>query len=180
LWFSAATAGADAVPAEARYDSLIAATVAEVGGPYPVPPALVKAVMRQESSFRTDAVSRAGARGLMQVMPGTAVRVGVRAEDLFDPAQNIRAGVRLLSTLLEHYRGDVISSLVAYNARPRALFAPIPRNGETPDYVWKVLANYERYSRSAAAASTAPSSAPAPSKSGGGPSLPFMRSVRLP
>jgi hypothetical protein len=47
--------------------------------------------------------------------------------------------VRLLAVLLRHYEGDVISALVAYNARPRRLFAPIPRNGETPAYVWKVL-----------------------------------------
>ena len=129
-----------------RYDALIRDAIAEAHGRHPPPLALVKAVIRQESAFRAGAVSKAGARGLMQVMPATAKRVGVRPEDLFDPAQNIRAGVRLLSVLLDHYRGDVISALVAYNARPRNLFAPIPRNGETPGYVWAVLAYYERYS----------------------------------
>ncbi len=129
-----------------RYDGLIEQAIAEAGGKHRVPLPLAKAVIRQESAFRPRAVSWAGARGLMQVMPGTAVRVGVRPEDLFDPAQNIRAGVRLLAILLDHYRGDVISALVAYNARPRKLFAPIPRNGETPRYVWAVLAYYEWYS----------------------------------
>lgn len=135
-----------AARADDRYDPIIQKVIAETGGPYPVPLPLVKAIIRQESAFRARAVSRAGARGLMQVMPGTALRVGVRPGDLFDPLQNIRAGVRLLSVLLASYRGDVISTLVGYNARPRKLFAPIPRNGETPEYVWKVLAYYEWYS----------------------------------
>jgi soluble lytic murein transglycosylase-like protein len=140
---------AGASVADDRYDSIIRQAIDEASGRYPVPLALVKGVIRQESAFRPGAVSKAGARGLMQVMPATAVRVGVHPENLFDPAQNIRAGVRLLSILLEHYRGDIIASLVAYNARPRRLFAPVPRNGETPEYVWKVLAYYEWYSRQA-------------------------------
>ena len=141
---------ADTVKAEGEdgwYDPIIRQAIAEARGPYPVPLPLVKAVIRQESAFRARAVSPAGARGLMQVMPGTARRLGVRPQDLFDPVENIRAGVRLLSILLEHYRGDIISTLVGYNARPRKLFAPIPRNGETPEYVWKVLTYYEWYSR---------------------------------
>jgi soluble lytic murein transglycosylase-like protein len=146
--FPALAAGAP----DDRYDAVIRDAIADVGGRHLAPLALVKAVIRQESGFRPRAVSRAGARGLMQVMPGTAKRVGVRPEDLFDPAQNIRAGVRFLSVLLDHYRGDIISTLVAYNARPRNLFAPIPRNGETPGYVWAVLAYYEWYSRHAPSA----------------------------
>ena len=145
---------AGAAAADDRYDPTIRQAIDEAGGRYPVPLALVKAVIRQESSFRPGAVSKAGARGLMQVMPATAVRVGVHPEDLFDPAQNVRAGVRLLSILLEHYRGDIVSSLVAYNARPRRLFAPVPRNGETPRYVWAVLAYYEWYSRQGPSART--------------------------
>jgi soluble lytic murein transglycosylase-like protein len=97
-------------------------------------------VISVESSFRPRAVSRAGAKGLMQLMPYTARRVGIAERDLFDPAKNILGGVRLLAVLLGHYDGDVISALVAYNARPRRVLAPIPRNGETPAYVWRVLA----------------------------------------
>ena len=83
----------------------------------------------------------------MQIMPANARRLGFTPVELWDPAKNIMAGVRLLAMLLKHYRGDVVSSLVAYNARPRPLFAPLPRNGETPAYVWKVLAFYEQYRR---------------------------------
>ncbi|MFL5379818.1 MAG: lytic transglycosylase domain-containing protein [Myxococcales bacterium] len=93
-----------------------------------------------ESGFRPRAVSRAGAKGLMQLMPYTARRVGIREADLFDPRQNVLGGVRLFAVLLRYYQGDVVSALVAYNARPRRIFAPVPRNGETPAYVWKVLA----------------------------------------
>jgi len=82
----------------------------------------------------------------MQVMPFNAPRVGLAERDLLDPAKNILAGVRLLAVLLEHYKGDLISALVAYNARPRKLFAPLPRNGETPAYVARVLGFFAQYS----------------------------------
>ncbi|WP_242340704.1 lytic transglycosylase domain-containing protein [Anaeromyxobacter sp. SG66] len=124
------------VPFEAEIDAALAETTAI----YPVPKALVVAVISVESDFRPRAMSRAGAKGLMQLMPYTARRVGISERHLFDPAQNILGGVRLLAVLLRHYDGDVISALVAYNARPRRLYAPIPRNGETPAYVWRVLA----------------------------------------
>ncbi len=124
------------VPFEAEIDAALAETAAI----YPVPKPLVVGVMSVESGFRPRAVSQAGAKGLMQLMPYTARRVGVAERDLFDPAKNILGGVRLLAVLLRHYDGDVVSALVAYNARPRRLFAPIPRNGETPMYVWRVLA----------------------------------------
>ncbi|WP_242352725.1 MULTISPECIES: lytic transglycosylase domain-containing protein [unclassified Anaeromyxobacter] len=123
------------IPFEAEIDAALAETAAI----YPVPKALVVAVISVESSFRPRAVSRAGAKGLMQLMPYTARRVGIAERDLFDPRRNILGGVRLLAVLLSHYDGDVISALVAYNARPRRLFAPVPRNGETPTYVWRVL-----------------------------------------
>lgn len=124
------------VPFEAEIDAALAETV----GIFPVPKALVVAVISVESGFRPRAVSRAGAKGLMQLMPYTARRVGIAERDLFDPWKNILGGVRLLAVLLRHYDGDVISALVAYNARPRRLYARVPRNGETPAYVWRVLA----------------------------------------
>ena len=132
------------------YDRIIRQAIAEAGGLHPPPVALVKAIIREESSFKPRAVSPAGARGLMQLMPATAARLGVREGDLFDPHTNIRAGVRLLAVLLEHYRGDIVSALVAYNAHPQALFARIPRNGETPAYVWRVLGFFEFYLERAA------------------------------
>jgi soluble lytic murein transglycosylase-like protein len=119
--------------------------IAASSGIYPVPKPLVKAVIRAESAFDARAVSRAGAIGLMQLMPGTARRLGIPPVDLYDPARNVLGGVRLLAVLLRHYQGDVVSTLVAYNARPRQRFAPIPKNGETPAYVRAVLENLRRY-----------------------------------
>ncbi len=132
---AALLSAAPAVPFEAEIDAALAETTAI----YPVPKALVVAVMSVESSFDPRAVSRAGAKGLMQLMPYTAQRVGIAEAELFEPRRNILAGVRLLAVLLRNYEGDVISALVAYNARPRRLFAPVPRNGETPAYVFRVL-----------------------------------------
>lgn len=110
-----------------------------------MPRALVLAVIRQESAFVPNAVSRAGAIGLMQVMPANAERLGFSRAELWIPARNILAGTRLLAALLKHYDGDVISALVGYNARPRVAMAPLPRNGETPEYVARVLAFYRAY-----------------------------------
>ncbi len=126
---------APAVPFEAEIDAALAETAAI----YPVPKTLVLAVISVESGFQPRAVSHAGARGLMQLMPYTAKRVGIRDSEVYDPRHNILGGVRLLAVLLRHYDGDVISALVAYNARPRRIFAPLPRNGETPAYVRRVL-----------------------------------------
>jgi soluble lytic murein transglycosylase-like protein len=110
-----------------------------------VPSALVFAVIRQESNFNPRARSSAGAIGLMQVMPFNAPRLGLSVAELWVPAKNVLAGVRLLAALLRHYEGDIISALVAYNARPRALGAQLPRNGETPRYVLRVLGFYREY-----------------------------------
>jgi soluble lytic murein transglycosylase-like protein len=136
LTLAALLAARGPIPFEAEIDAALAETAAI----YPVPKALVVAVISVESSFRPRAVSRAGAKGLMQLMPYTARRVGIAERELFDPRRNVLGGVRLLAVLLRHYEGDVVSVLVAYNARPRRLFAPLPRNRETPQYVWRVLA----------------------------------------
>lgn len=124
------------------YDGHIGAAVRDVADVWTVPPALVKAVIRRESAFNPRARSKAGAIGLMQVMPFNAAKVGLTEEELWVPAKNILAGVRLLAVLLKHYSGDLISALAGYNARPRALFAPLPQNGETPAYVKAVLRFY--------------------------------------
>jgi soluble lytic murein transglycosylase-like protein len=135
-----------AAPSQSTYDAEIALAVLDVERIHYVPPALVTAIIRCESDFNPLAFSRAGAIGLMQLMPRTAARVGLMAQDLWDPAKNILAGTRFLAILLRYYRGDLISALVAYNARPRELFAPIPRNGETPRYVAAVLQAFDEYS----------------------------------
>ncbi len=135
LALAAALSAPLGVPFEAEIDSALS----ETAGIYLVPKALVVAVISVESGFRPRAVSRAGAKGLMQLMPRTASRVGIAESELFDPRWNILGGVRLLAVLLRHYDGDVVAALIAYNARPRGLFAPLPRNGETPAYVFRVL-----------------------------------------
>jgi len=107
--------------------------------------ALVHAVVRAESAYDPGAVSRSGAVGLMQLMPGTATRYGVR--DRHDPEQNVEGGVRYLRDLLQQFR-DVRLALAAYNAGENAVVAhghDIPPFPETRDYVRKVLQIYRDY-----------------------------------
>lgn len=105
-------------------------------------PALVLAVVQVESGFRPDAVSPKGARGLMQLMPATAERLGVA--DAFDPRQNLDGGTRHLGGLLSRYEGDVKKALAAYNAGEGAVdrHRGVPPYGETRAYVRSVLRRY--------------------------------------
>ncbi|HEY1250334.1 MAG TPA: transglycosylase SLT domain-containing protein [Thermoanaerobaculia bacterium] len=129
---------ASQVARASSYDRLIEAAALE----HDVDPKLVKSVMLVESNFNPNAVSKKGARGLMQLMPETAVEVGVR--DVHDPAQNIAGGVRYLSQLLLNYRGDLAKSLAAYNAGEAAVdrYDGVPPYDETQLYVRKTLAAY--------------------------------------
>ena len=108
-----------------------------------VSPALVLAVIAVESSGREEAVSRAGAQGLMQLMPDTAARFGV--QDALAPAENIRGGVAYLDWLIGEFGGDVILALAGYNAGENAVHASdgVPPWPETRDYIPKVLAAFE-------------------------------------
>lgn len=108
-----------------------------------VSPALVLAVMSVESAGRADAVSPAGAAGLMQLMPDTATRFGVT--DRTEPVQNITGGVQYLDWLMTHFRGDPILVLAGYNAGEGAVrdHAGVPPFAETRDYVPKVLAAFQ-------------------------------------
>ncbi|MCE0504417.1 lytic transglycosylase domain-containing protein [Roseivivax sp. GX 12232] len=108
-----------------------------------VSPALALAVMAVESGGRPEAVSRAGAQGLMQLMPETAASFGV--SDAFDPAQNIRGGIAFLDRLMRAYGGDPVLVLAGYNAGETALAEAggVPPFAETRDYVPKVLAAFE-------------------------------------
>ena len=107
-------------------------------------PALVAAVVEQESAFQVQAVSPAGAMGLMQMMPGTAAEWGLL--EPFDAAANLDAGAEYLAWLIDRY-GGVELALAAYNAGPGRVDACrcIPANGETPGYVARVIAAAERY-----------------------------------
>jgi hypothetical protein len=117
------------------YDPYIREAVALHG----VDEQLVRAVIQVESEFDARAVSRAGARGLMQIMPSTAVRLGVA--DLFDPRQNILGGVKYLRMLLDMFQGDVSLAVAGYNAGERAVMRHqgVPPYKETQGYVRKIL-----------------------------------------
>ncbi|KZE76458.1 lytic transglycosylase [Paenibacillus elgii] len=133
------------------YDPLIQ----EASRRFGVEPSVVKAVIHAESSFNANAVSGAGAKGLMQLMDATGQGLGV--DNPFDPAQNIHGGTRYLSSLLSKYGGSLGTALAAYNAGPTRLDRLGIRNdqdlaeklhllpAETQQYVRKVLALKEHY-----------------------------------
>jgi soluble lytic murein transglycosylase-like protein len=107
-----------------------------------VDPNLVRAVIKVESNFNSNAVSRKGAMGLMQLMPSTARSLNVK--NPFDPDQNVDAGVRHLKHLLENYGGDVNLTLAAYNAGAGAVArsSGVPRFAETQNYVRRITTLY--------------------------------------
>jgi soluble lytic murein transglycosylase-like protein len=119
------------------------AMIYEAARRHQVNPQLVAAMIRQESAFNARAVSYKGARGLMQLMPATAHRFGVRKERLFDPAQNLEAGIRYLSWLVDHFQGDLAKVLAAYNAGENAVarYGGIPPYRETRNYVRRIFSN---------------------------------------
>src|SRR5881296_1695242 len=120
------------------------AHIRDVGNRYGVSPDLIVAIIEAESSFNPRAVSRRGARGLMQLMPGTAATLGVG--DPFDPRENIEAGVRHLRALMDRFEGDLPLVLAAYNAGERAVIGHrgIPPYRETRQYVKRILRRLER------------------------------------
>lgn len=108
-----------------------------------VNPLVVAALIRQESAGNRRAVSHKGARGLMQLMPATAQRFGIRKDQLFQPEHNLEAGVRYLSWLIDHFQGDLAKVLAAYNAGEGAVarYRGIPPYKETQNYVRRIFTN---------------------------------------
>lgn len=109
-------------------------------------PGLVKSIIATESGFNPTAVSRAGAQGLMQLMPATASRLGVR--DSFDAEENIRGGTKHLRSLLDIFDNDLVLSLAAYNAGENLVqrIKRVPNFKETHDYVRLVTSRYGKMS----------------------------------
>jgi soluble lytic murein transglycosylase-like protein len=115
-----------------------------VGKRYGVSPDLIVAIIEAESSFNPRAVSRRGARGLMQLMPGTAATLGVG--DPFDPRENIEGGVRHLRALMDQFDNNLPLALAAYNAGGQAVIAHrgIPPYRQTRQYVNRILRRLDR------------------------------------
>ena len=114
---------------------------------YSIDPLLIYAQMHQESSFKIRATSHKGASGLMQLMPATARRFGVTS--IYDPRQNIDAGVKYMRWLLDTFRGDVVLALAGYNAGEGAVMKygwNVPPYRETQEYVRRITARYNSIS----------------------------------
>jgi hypothetical protein len=126
--------------AKAPFRELIEAAAAR----YSVDADLIASVIAAESNFDPNAISRRNARGLMQLLPQTAARLGVR--DIFDPAENIDAGTHYLRDLLALYRNDLALTLAAYNAGPLSVqrYGRVPPFAETQLYVRKVRTAYAK------------------------------------
>ncbi|GMM92474.1 lytic transglycosylase domain-containing protein [Qipengyuania sp. MTN3-11] len=122
------------------------AKIAELATRFDISPSLLEAVVWQESRWRADAVSPVGARGLAQLMPGTARDLGV---DPADPFANLEGGARYLRTQLDRFDGDVERALAAYNAGPGRVerAGGIPRIRETQKYVAAIMGRLSDHSR---------------------------------
>jgi Transglycosylase SLT domain len=115
-----------------------------ISGQHQLDPDFISSVIHAESGFNQRAVSPKGAQGLMQLMPGTASKLGV--SNAFDPRANVEGGTRYLSELLERYNFDVIKALAAYNAGPLRVqqYGGVPPYYETRTYVARIVRDYNR------------------------------------
>ncbi len=128
-----------------KAERLLHPIVIQTAGRFQVDPALVKAIIMAESGYNARAISKRGAKGLMQLMPATAQALGV--EDVFNPKQNISGGVRYFKQLVNQFGGDVELALAAYNAGSRNVrhYQGIPPFKATRYYIKKVFKYYQIY-----------------------------------
>jgi len=156
-----AATGASELPKGTPYAAEITAAAKANG----LDPALLAGLVKQESGFKPDAGSHAGARGLTQLMPATAAGLGVT--NVLDPVQNLNGGAKYLKQQLDAFNGDTALALAAYNAGPGAVkrFGGIPPYAETQNYVRIVQQNAASFrTPSTASAATPYSSSNAPSE----------------
>jgi soluble lytic murein transglycosylase-like protein len=141
----------------------VSQVVSAAGDRYRLDPDLINSVIRAESGFKVHAVSPKGAQGLMQLMPGTASKLGV--PNAFDPEANVDGGTRYLRELLERYNFDLIKALAAYNAGPQRVeqYRGVPPYLETRKYVASIVRDFNRKKlaqQNAAKAASAPAKSP--------------------
>jgi soluble lytic murein transglycosylase-like protein len=136
-----ASTGVSELPADVPFGAEITAAAKKHG----IDPALLAGLVKQESNFNPTAGSPAGARGLTQLMPGTAAGLGVT--DVLDPLQSLDGGAKYLRQQLDAFGGDVTRALAAYNAGPGAVqrYGGVPPYAETQNYVRVVQANAAQY-----------------------------------
>lgn len=149
-------------PAKASQNVDLDQVVREASSKNRLDPDFVSSVIRAESNFKTHAVSKKGAQGLMQLMPSTAAQLGVA--DAFDPKANVEAGTAHLSALLDIYHDDPIKALAAYNAGAHRVkqYNGVPPYRETRDYINKIVRDFNAKKRAqmkAAAAANASTAA---------------------
>jgi len=128
-----------------KKEKIFHAIILEAARDHSVDPALIKAIVMAESGYDPMAVSKKGAKGLMQIMPATANELGV--EDLFNPVHNVNAGVRYFKGLLNQFEGNIQLALAAYNVGSRKVreYQGIPPYKATIAYINKVFEYYQYY-----------------------------------
>jgi soluble lytic murein transglycosylase-like protein len=128
-----------------KKDRLFHLIITQEAKRYKIDPCLVKAIIMAESGYNPKAISKRGAKGLMQLMPSTAEALGV--EDIFNPKQNISGGIRYFKQLVNKFDGDVKLALAAYNAGSQKVqhYQGIPPYKSTQYYIEKVFKYYDMY-----------------------------------